>query len=63
MAGMTIFAAFAQHEKAEAFAKVTPGAQAPLVLAPQRQWIDEPEPGRYVPMKGERITEWQVRWL
>lgn len=39
------------------------GAEEPLVLVRQREWINEPEPGHYVPEKGERITEWQVRWL
>lgn len=57
------FAAFAQYERAVAFAKVTAGAEQPLVLVRQREWIDEPEAGRFVPMKEERITEWQVRWL
>jgi putative acetyltransferase len=57
------FAAFAQYERARDFAKVTAGAEEPLVLVRQREWIDEPEPGRYVPMKKERITEWQLKWL
>ena len=57
------FAAFAQYERAVEFAKVTAGAEEPLVLVRQREWIDEPEPGRFVPMKKERITEWQVKWL
>jgi putative acetyltransferase len=33
------------------------------VLVRQLEWIDEPQPGHYVPMKEERIPEWQVRWL
>ena len=62
--GNDYFAAFAQYERAVAFAKVTAGAEAlPLVLVRQREWIDEPEPGRFVPQKSERLTEWQVAWL
>jgi hypothetical protein len=62
--GNDYFAAFAQYERAVAFAKVTAGAeQQPLVLVRQREWIDEPEPGRFVPQKSERIAEWQARWL
>ena len=62
-AGNAYFAAFAQYERAVAFSKVTAGAEAPLVLVRQREWIDEPEPGRFVPKKGVRLTEWQVGWL
>jgi putative acetyltransferase len=57
------YAAFAQYEPALAFSKATPDAEEPLVLVRQSQWIDEPDPGHYVPKSGERITEWQVRWL
>jgi hypothetical protein len=57
------YVAFAQYEAANAFSKQTPGAEAPLALVRQLEWIDEPERGHFVPEKGERITEWQVRWL
>jgi hypothetical protein len=57
------FEAFAQYEKAEEFSKASAGAEEPLVLIRQLEWIDEPEPGHYIAKKGERITEWQVRWL
>jgi putative acetyltransferase len=57
------YSAFAQYEKAAEFAKTAKGAEKPLVLVRQVEWIDEPEPGKYIPKKGERITEWQVRWL
>jgi putative acetyltransferase len=57
------FVAFAQYERAETFAKSTPGSEPPLVLVRQLQWIDEPEAEHYVQMHGERITEWQVHWL
>jgi putative acetyltransferase len=57
------FVAFAQYEKAEELSKSTKGAEEPLVLVRQLEWIDEPEPGHYVAEKGNRITEWKVRWL
>lgn len=57
------FVAFAQYEAADAFSKKTPGAEAPLVLVRQLEWINEPERGHFIPEKGERITEWQIAWL
>ena len=57
------FVSFAQYETAEAFSKQTRGAEPPLVLVRQLEWIDEPEHGHFVPEKAERITEWQVQWL
>jgi len=57
------FFAFAQYEPAEEFSKKTSGAERPLVLVHQLEWIDEPEQGHYVQKKGERMTEWQVAWL
>jgi hypothetical protein len=57
------FVAFAQYEAADAFAKKTPGAERPLVLVRQLEWISEPERGHFIPEKGERITEWQTVWL
>ena len=57
------FVAFAQYEPAETFSQKAGGAEPPLVLVRQLEWIDEPERGHFVPEKGERITEWQVAWL
>ena len=57
------FAAFAQFEPAEEFSKRSSGAEPPLALVRQLEWIDEPKPGQYIPLKGTRITEWQVTWL
>jgi hypothetical protein len=36
------FLAFAQFERAESFSKTTPGAEEPLALVRQLEWIDEP---------------------
>lgn len=57
------YVAFAQYERAEEFSKASPGVEEPLVLIRQLEWIDEPETGHYIPKKGTRISEWQVRWL
>jgi hypothetical protein len=57
------FVAFAQYERAETFSQKTPGAEQPIVLVRQFEWINEPERGHFVPEKGNRITEWQVQWL
>jgi putative acetyltransferase len=57
------YEAFAQYERAEEVSMARQGAEPPLVLIRQREWINEPEPGHYIPEKGDRLTEWQVEWL
>ena len=57
------YVAFAEYEKAEKLSKASRGAEEPLVLVRQYEWIDEPEPGHYRAQKGNRITGWQVEWL
>lgn len=59
--GEDYFHAFANH--ADAFAKQTPGAEEPLALVLQCEYIDEPEPEQYVHVKEERMTEWPVCFL
>jgi putative acetyltransferase len=61
--GSAYFAAFAQFEHALAFSRANAGAEQPLALIRQREWINEPTPGKFVHEKGERITEWKVEWL
>ncbi len=57
------FVAFAEYEPAAVFSTKTKGAEKPLVLIRQLEWIDEPQPGHYVPKKSERLAEWDVSWL
>ena len=57
------FVAFAQYEVADAFSRNTKGAEEPIVLVRQLEWINEPEHGHFIPEKGERTAEWQVPWL
>lgn len=54
---------FATYEQALKFAEKTKGSERPLVLVRQLEWVNEPEPKKYIHEKGERITEWQVDWL
>ena len=61
--GHDYFYAFAGYEEAKAFADDTPGAEAPLALILQREYIDEPENGIYLHVNEERLTEWPVVFL
>ncbi|MEB4592452.1 GCN5 family acetyltransferase [Candidatus Thiothrix sp. Deng01] len=61
--GADYFRAFASYEEALAFSRTTRGAGLPLVLVRQWEWIHEPSKGVYLHEKGERLVEWQVRWL
>ena len=56
-------AAFAQYENALAYSERTPGAEEPLVLIRQLVHINEPKPGVFEVVEGERIAEWKVQWL
>lgn len=55
--------AFGTYEEALAFSESTKGAEEPLVLIRQIEWINEPQPNNFIHEKGERIAEWQVSWL
>jgi hypothetical protein len=61
--GSDYFFAFATFDEALACSSSTAGAEEPLVLVRQDEHVDEPEPGRFVHEKGERIAEWRVEWL
>jgi len=61
--GDDYYQAFARYEEAVEFSKKTTGAEEPLVLILQKQWIDEPNPGEFFVRSEDRITEWRVEWL
>lgn len=61
--GDDYFAAFAQYERATEYSRKTAGAEEPLVLIRQLKHINEPSPGVFEIVEGERIAEWQVPWL
>jgi hypothetical protein len=61
--GSDYYHAFASYADALEFSQATGGAEEPLALILQREHIDEPEPGNYVHVTGERVTEWPVEFL
>ena len=61
--GSDYFYSFATYPEALAFHHSTEGAEEPLALILQREYIDEPEPGKYVHVRKERLTEWPVEFL
>jgi hypothetical protein len=61
--GCDYYYAFATYHEAQAFAEQTKGAQQPLALIVQEEYLDEPEQGRYVHMRERRVTEWPVVFL
>ena len=61
--GEDYFRAFAEYEEALSFSEATPGAEAPLALILQEEYIEEPEPGVYVHMTERRVTEWPPEFL
>jgi len=61
--GSDFFYAFSSFAEALTFSQETEGAEEPLALVLQREYISEPEPGKYIHMKKERITEWPVAFL
>lgn len=54
---------FETYQEALEFSKESPGADAPIALIEQKEYIDEPEPGQYRHVKKIRITEWPVEFL
>ncbi len=61
--GDDYFCSFETYREAREFSASTPGAQQPLALILQREYIDEPESGQYLHVREERTTEWPVEFL
>jgi hypothetical protein len=61
--GSDYYCAFASFEQAAAFSQSTRGAEEPLALILQREFIDEPRPGEFVHVREERVAEWPVEFL
>jgi putative acetyltransferase len=61
--GDDYYYAFETYGEALEFSEKAPGCEAPLALVLQREYIDEPEPGRYIHIKKERVTEWPIEFL
>lgn len=54
---------FATYEEALRFRNQSEGAEFPLALVYQAEYIAEPEVGEFVHIKQPRMAEWQVKWL
>ena len=61
--GNDYYYVFVTYEEALQFAEANEGADVPLALILQREYIDEPGPGEYVHVREERIAEWSVSFL
>jgi len=61
--GGDYYYAFATYADALECSEQEPGAEEPLVLVRQLEYIDEPETGTFIHVKEERIAEWRVEYL
>ena len=61
--GNDYYFAFATYAEALAHFNRTEGAEEPLALIRQVEYIDEPTPGDYRHVTEQRITEWPVEFL
>jgi putative acetyltransferase len=61
--GNDYYYAFASYPDALRFSKKFKGAERPLALILQKEYIAEPAPGQYAHVKRRRITEWPVVFL
>ena len=61
--GNDYYYAFASFPEAFRFSKKYPGAEEPISVILQKEYIDEPAPGKYKHIKKRRITEWPIEFL
>jgi hypothetical protein len=61
--GSDYYFPFATYAEAAAFYQDTPGAEEPLALIRQAEYIAEPQPGDYRHVKEIRIVEWPLEFL
>jgi hypothetical protein len=61
--GSDYYYAFASYPDAFRFWKQQPGAEEPLALVLQLEYLDEPRPGHFQHVKKRRVTEWPVEFL
>ena len=61
--GSDYFYPFESYQEALEFSHQTEGAEEPMALVLQEEYISEPEPGHFIHVQERRITEWQVVWL
>ena len=61
--GSDYFHVFESADDAVAFFRKTHGAEEPLALILQKEFIDEPAPGKFIHVKEPRIAEWPLEFL
>lgn len=61
--GSDYYFVFDSHDAARKYSAQQQGAEDPLALVLQREWIAEDEPGCFEHRTDERITEWPVEFL
>lgn len=61
--GNDYYYAFATLPDALRFSKEYQGAEEPVALILQREYIDEPSPGKYIHVRKRRVAEWPVEFL
>lgn len=61
--GSDYYYAFDSYIEALACSKDIVGAEEPIALVLQLEYINEPETGVYEHIKQERLTEWPVKFL
>lgn len=61
--GGDYYFAYGTFEDAERASADLDGAEEPLALVLQREYIDEPVPGTYRHVRQERVAEWPVEFL
>lgn len=61
--GDDFYYSFDNYDDATEYSKQTKRCEDPIALVLQLEYIDEPEVGKYVHVKQERLTEWPVTFL
>jgi hypothetical protein len=61
--GDDYYYAFETYDEALDYYQSNKGCDEPLALVLQEEYIDEPEPGEYVHVQNQRLTEWPVAFL
>lgn len=61
--GSDYFHAFARHADGVRFSAESRGAEEPLALVLQEEYIDEPAAGEYAHLMGPRLVEWPAEFL
>ena len=61
--GNDYYCYFENYDAAFEFSQKNVGSEIPLALILQKEYIAEPEPGKYVHVCEERLTEWPVDFL